>query len=231
MDGGAINTGIIAQAQMELFGCSPATGFNTPYTPNMYMFGGSYQMPDHSNHLSQNGYRWLGAMYAKVMNKVMFQGQGWLPLHLTAVTYRDGQITLDFYVPEPPLQIKPVFVIQALTTFPNLGFSVYYEGNELEIGSVTLASATSILITLRAVVPAGAPTVSYADMNNKGSDNICDSDPTMALDNWIFTAGSGQYLTENFPNPISNTQIVSNNQPYPLWNFLCPFTQVQAVPG
>ncbi len=61
VDGGAITTGIIAQAQMELFGCSPATGFDTPYTPDMYMIGGSYQMPDHSNHLSQNGYRWLGA--------------------------------------------------------------------------------------------------------------------------------------------------------------------------
>jgi hypothetical protein len=40
VDGGAINTGIIAQARMELFGCSPATGFSTPYSPNMYMIGG-----------------------------------------------------------------------------------------------------------------------------------------------------------------------------------------------
>ena len=80
VDGGAIETGLIAQAQMELFGCSPATGFTTPYTPNMYMIGGSYQMPDHGNHLSQNGYRWLGAMSAKIMNKVMFLGQALMPL-------------------------------------------------------------------------------------------------------------------------------------------------------
>lgn len=225
VDGGAINTGIIAQAQMELFGCSPATGFDTPYTPNMYMIGGSYQMPDHSNHLSQNGYRWLGAMSAKVMNQVMFLGEGWKPLHVIAITYTPGQVVLDFHVPVPPLQTKCVFVIQELTMLNNYGFSLYQCETEVAIGTVTIGE-TTITITFDDPVSV-PPTVSYADMNNTGSGNICDSDATVALDNWLFTAGSGQYLTENFPTP--GAQIVSNGQPYPLWNFLCPFTKIQAV--
>jgi hypothetical protein len=193
----------------------------------MYMIGGSYQMPDHGNHLSQNGYRWLGAMYAKVMNQVMFLGQGWKPLHVISLTYSAGQVVLDFHVPVPPLQMKPVFVIQELTTLPHYGFSLYYGATELTIVSVTIG-CTSIVIAFDDFYHA-APTVSYADMNNTGSGNICDSDTTVALDNWLFTAGSGQYLTENFPTP--GAQIVSNGQPYPLWNFLCPFTKIQAMPA
>ena len=160
----------------------------------------------------------------------MFLGQGWLPLHVVSVTYQTGEVLLDFYVPVPPLQIKHVFVIQELKMLPHYGFSLYHGSTELTIDSVKIASDTTILISF--VDSFGvAPTVSYGDMTNKGSGNICDSDPTVALHNWVFTAGSGQYLTEDFPGPISDTQIVSNNQPYPLWNFLCPFTQIQAVPG
>jgi hypothetical protein len=197
VDGGAITTGIIAQAQMELFGCSPATGFDTPYTPNMYMIGGSYQMPDHGNHLSQNGYRWLGAMYAKVMNKVMFLGQGWKPLHVIAITYTPGQVVLDFHVPVPPLQTKCVFVIQELTMLNNYGFSLYQGETEVAIGTVTIGETT---ITTTFDDPVSVPpTVSYADMNNTGSGNICDSDATVALDNWLFPPGAGNTSPRIFP--------------------------------
>ena len=148
-----------------------------------------------------------------------------------SIAYQTGQVLLTFHVPVPPLQFKQVFVIQALTMVENYGFSLSLGGTELTITAVTLLSATSgttILITFNdtAYMP---PLVSYADKANTGSGNVCDSDPAMALDNWLFTAGSGQYLTENFPGPVTGMQIVSNNQPYKLWNFLCPFTLVPSV--
>ncbi len=131
-------------------------------------------------------------------------------------------------MPVPPLQIKNVFKIQELKLLDNYGFSLYHNETELTITSVSIESCTTILITFDDTYKT-APTVSYADKKNTGSGNICDSDTTVALDNWIFTAGSGQYLTENFPTP--GAQIVSNNEPYPLWNFLCPFTKILAVSG
>ncbi len=185
-------------------------------------------MPDHGNHLSQNSYRWLGAMYANVMNKIMLRGQGWLPLHVIGVWRRGSQVLLDFHVPEPPLQVKPVFMIGALTTFSDFGFTVSDGSGVLTPTSAALVSDTSVLLTFGSAFM-GTVVVSYADLSHKGSGNICDSDPAISLDNWIFTAGSGQLLTENFPGLITSTQIVSNGQPYPLWNYACPFNQITAV--
>ena len=121
-------------------------------------------------------------MSAKVMNKVMLLGQGWLPLHVVSNSYQTGQVLLDFYVPVPPLQTKHVFVIQELKMLPHYGFSLYHGSTELSIEGVTIASGTTILITFLDSYGV-APTVSYGDMTNKGSGNICDSDPT---------AGTGQ---------------------------------------
>ena len=62
-----------------------------------------------------------------------------------------------------------------------------------------------------------------------GSGNLSDTDSTVALENWSYTPGSGQVMTENFPNPITPTSPYENGQPYTLVNFMIQFSLVAAA--
>jgi hypothetical protein len=61
-------------------------------------------------HLTSASYRWLGEYYGKVMRKVIYEGNPWLPLVPRHIT-RTGQIiTVRFHVPTSPLVLDTVRV-------------------------------------------------------------------------------------------------------------------------
>jgi hypothetical protein len=219
----------VGMGLLELFGCAPYNGFSTPYTPNMYLMGPDYYTTDHANqHLTGNGYRWSGAQFGKIMARVMEYGQGWLPLICIAASFRGSQVLLDFHVPEPPLQFGCPYDNTTPITYADAGFCVYDASGLNAVIGYTIYDTCIVLQCTRNIVGnapnSAAPIVKYADaLLHKGLGNICDSDPWVAQEVQIFNAGSGQDLGENLTAAASLTNPSQNGQPYPCWNWLCPF--------
>lgn len=192
----------------------------------VYMVGPIYNVPDSNNiHLPTNGYRWVGAQFGKVMHRVLTRGHRWKPLHPLRITRRAAEILVDLHVPYPPIASEAFWRStttggeNTATTHTDLGFSVVTSaGGTLEIDTVTLASGTQVLITLAAPPPAGTTVyVRYADGAHVGSGNIRDSDPALALDEYIYDPGT--YPTQDVVDDIP----ALNGERYPLWNWLVAF--------
>lgn len=219
-------TGQLFEPFFEMFVIS---GGNIPYTDslavaraqmdavlngdisNAYIVGPGYFVPDYYAHWSSNGERWFGALRAKVRKWVIHEGRGWQPCRITSAYYRGAQILLNLHVPFAPLQIKKCWIGQDFETLANYGFSATDStGAALTIESIAVGE-TTIVITVGECLTA-APSISYGD--TFGSGNICDSDPSIAFDDYVWTPGSGQPLTEDVTGYV--------NEPYPLQNWLCP---------
>ncbi len=196
----------ISQAQLDL--CL------TPPYSTVYMVGPAYAPPREGIHFTGNGYRWWGAMIAKVLNRILERGEQWLPLYMTGATYRGNTILANFHVPYPPLQFQDVFAVLTPTLFTDKGFTVLDgSGTRLPITAVTLVGESMVAITVTGTITAGS-TVRYADGTfHNGQGNLCDSDPTFSDVTYQYSATSGQLPAENIPAWIG--------QPYPLWNWCC----------
>jgi hypothetical protein len=192
----------------------------------VYMVGPIYNVPDSNNlHLPTNGYRWVGAQFGKVMHRVLTRGHRWKPMHPLRITRRAAQILVDLHVPHPPIAAEAFWRsgsqggANASYLHDDLGFSVVTSGGgSLLIDSVAIASATQVLITLAAPPPASTTVfVRYADGAHNGSGNIRDSDPALALDQYIYDPAT-------FPTqgPVDDIPEL-NGARYPLWNWLVAF--------
>jgi hypothetical protein len=153
--------------------------------PNIYMAGPYYQMPDDpggSQHLTGDGYAWLGSQVGKVMHKVIDSGQGWLPLYPTSVLYRGNQILVTFHVPEPPLVFDTPYVVTTLTDFAAKGFNVYDADGSHSISSVSIVGSSTVLITVASPINGTlSPMLQYAGKATfSGTGCLRDSDPTMS---------------------------------------------------
>lgn len=165
---------------------------------NIYLIGPYYAYPDDgTNHLTSDGYRWLGEQFGKVINKVLVQGEGWLPCHITAAWFRGDKVLLEYHVPEPPLQIQQAYVEETLTSFTNYGFRLGDDAGAISISSVDVKKSTIVITMARETSTAANPWVQYAGRATyNGCGNICDSDPTIS------------YATDS-----------TSGDPYPLWNW------------
>ncbi|ASL95713.1 hypothetical protein BVG94_06410 [Serratia marcescens] len=178
---------------------------------NAYLATPTYPFPDKGGHLTSNGYRWMDMQFAKVMHRVLNEGQGWEPLGPIRIVRIGRVVYVLYHVPSPPLQFRPSYVGRAPTMYADKGFRVTDStGNAVPIESVVIAADTIIKITL-AALPAGEAKLWYGDRTTHfGNGNVFDSDNFASLANYEYQAGSGQYADENIPELVG--------KPYPLNN-------------
>jgi hypothetical protein len=153
-------------------------------------------------HLTSNGYRWMMSYHAKVYKSMIINGTAWTGLRPLSVVRVSNVITIQFYVPVPPLRFNTTLVTD--NTGGNKGFEFYAgtAGNTPVITSVVLGGdGTSVVITLD-VAPTGTnPEIRYSWTGTAGAaagpttgarGNLCDSDATTDrwgndLRNWCVT--------------------------------------------
>ena len=147
----------------------------TDASPLVFMVGPRYQMPSAKNasnglagtsqnwgneiHYTPDGQRWIGEMCAKVMHRVLNEGEDWQPLRVLSAAKVDAtHIDLVFHVPRPPLVIDTTLLPKAR------GFGVTIVGGNIDAPSGTrqITSAAELLPDGRTVrmtfpsIPAGA---------------------------------------------------------------------------
>ena len=177
---------------------------------NAYLATPAYPYPDKGGHLTGNGYRWMDMQFAKVMHRVLNEGEGWEPLGPIKVIIIGNVIYVFYHVPSPPLQFRPSYIGRTATMFADKGFRVTDSAGAVAISGVEIVEDTIIKITL-ASTPVGATKLWYGDKtSHDGNGNVFDSDPFVASENYVYTAGSGQYADENIPELVG--------KPYPLNN-------------
>jgi hypothetical protein len=180
---------------------------------NTYLVTPSYPFPDKGGHLTSNGYRWMDMQFAKVMHRVLNEGQGWEPLGPIRIVRIGRVVYVLYHVPSPPLQFRPSYVGRIPTMYADKGFWVMDSTGTVPIESVEIAADTIIQITL-ATVPSGEAKLWYGDKAvHNGNGNVFDSDDFASLANYEYQAGSGQYIDENIaelvgkPYPLNNASV------------------------
>lgn len=107
-------------------------------SPLVFLVGPRYQMASAKNasngltgsaqewgdeiHYNSDGQRWIGDMCAKVMYRVLNEGEDWQPLRVLSAKKVDAtHVDLTFHVPRPPLVIDTEFLAKAR----GFGISIY----------------------------------------------------------------------------------------------------------
>lgn len=184
-------------------------------TPNTYMVGPTYQYPDKGVHLDPNSYRWFGEMVGKVMHYVMDRRQNWLPLYPRRSDFVGNTIHIDFHVPVAPLVFDNPYSGYAAASIPNQGFRVTdAAGADNPIVSLRIVLDTIVEVVCARPLTADS-LVWYASQATNGHGGLRDSDPFLAVDNYEYTAGSGQYAASNIATLVG--------RPYPLYNWSVAF--------
>lgn len=135
-------------------------------------------------HLSNEGYRAMGEMYAKVYRRVILEGKPWEPLRPVSATLAGDTIRVVFHVPTPPLALDTDRVARA----ESYGFE-YTDDSAAPpaIAAVALDGPDAVKIRLAAAPTGAHRRVRYAftgTPNAKGGPregprgNLRDSDDT-----------------------------------------------------
>ncbi|MBL4835729.1 MAG: hypothetical protein JKY26_17400 [Pseudomonas sp.] len=143
-------------------------------SPLVFIVGARYQMPSARNasngltgasqnwgseiHYSPDGHRWIGEMCAKVMHRVLNEGEDWQPLRVLSATKVDAtHIDVTFHVPRPPLVVDVGFLPKAIgwgfslvngvdaRVFPT-SLSIQADGRtvRMEVSSVPVGASLSV---------------------------------------------------------------------------------------
>ncbi|HCJ0129505.1 TPA: hypothetical protein NQG35_005327, partial [Klebsiella pneumoniae] len=152
-------------------------------TPNCFLIGPDYQLPDKGGHLMTNGSRWLGCYFAKAKDRVLNQRRPFQPLAPTGITCAGSDFLLSYYVDHPPLKLTSPFRNGTRTPITNCGFRAWHMidadpsgiGTELNITSVAVAADTVIRLTCD-TAPQGKVRVAYATRPQYGQGMVTDSD-------------------------------------------------------
>lgn len=146
-------------------------------------------------HLTGDGERWLGEMHAKVLERILVDGEPWRPLSPREITRDGAEITLRLWAPVPPLVLDDVTVSDP----GNHGFGYFdNSGAAPSITAVTLMGEDTVRITLSDVPVGGNRRLTYAMFGIPGQPagpmtgargTLRDSDATQsrhgyALHNW-----------------------------------------------
>ncbi|MDX6895241.1 hypothetical protein SJZ63_07165 [Klebsiella pneumoniae] len=179
---------------------------------NIYGVCPSYPFPNKdSGHLTSNGYRWMDMFFGKVMFRVLVLGEGWEPLHCTGVEVQDDYALLNYAVPYPPLQWGTPYDGRTAKTYADKGYRATDANGSLDVTAAEIVADTVVKLTFSRRV-SGTIKIWYADKtSHNGNGCLKDSDPFLATENYVYTAGSGQYADENIPELV--------DKPYPLENW------------
>ncbi|MGK8195252.1 hypothetical protein [Burkholderia cepacia] len=175
-----------------------------------------YPFTDKGGHLDSNGSRWFGLQLGKVMHRIIEMRQDWRPLSPRRATVTGRVIAIDFHVPEPPLRFSQPYVQSTAQEYADKGFTVLDDNGRVPIADVRIVLDTIVEIACtRDFV--GQIKIRYADQTyHWGNGCLCDSDATVAPDNYEYEAGRGFYPEANLPALIG--------KPYPLSNWCIAFS-------
>lgn len=114
-------------------------------SPDIYMVTPTYHFPRSDPwHLTNHGYRWLGAYFARAYKEVVLDGNGWSPLRPLFALASENTVEIIFHVPSPPLVLDTV----AVTNPGDYGFKVRDQGGDVAIQAVQIVAQDKIRITL-----------------------------------------------------------------------------------
>ncbi|WP_255944583.1 hypothetical protein [Klebsiella variicola] len=192
-------------------------------TPNCFLIGPDYQLPDKGGHLMTNGSRWLGCYFAKAKDRVLNQRRPFQPLAPTGITCAGSDFLLSYYVDHPPLKFTSPFRNGTRTPITNCGFRAWHMidadpsgiGTELNITSVAVAADTVIRLTCD-TEPQGKVRVAYATRPQYGQGMVTDSDKYVPDEVYEYDPQFTQWPEENIPELIGN--------PYPMENWSIAFS-------
>jgi titin len=132
------------------------------YSGKVILVGPKYQLTYGGDflHLTNTASKFLGELYAKVIKKVVNDGQTWNPLMPTSVTNVGNVVTVSYAIPTGTLAIDTTNV--ALRT--NKGFEFTQTGGSaITISSVVLdGSSKKVIITLSGTPDGTNPHIRYA---------------------------------------------------------------------
>ena len=131
---------VVAQMQLEAHIKAPG---------KVIVIGPSYPLPFNQQdclHFTSEGERRLGEYFGKVYAEVVIGGRTWEPVRPKTITRNGATITIQYYVPKPPLVFDTTQVVAAT----NKGFTlVDANGNDgVSITNVAITSADTVTITL-----------------------------------------------------------------------------------
>ncbi|MEH8936634.1 hypothetical protein RAF90_25085 [Klebsiella pneumoniae] len=177
---------------------------------NVMMASPAYAVTDKGGHLDANGYRWLGIQFGKVLHRAIDRRQNWRPLQPLSVTLSGTFLRADFLVWSPPLQFRSCYVGSSPTTYAAKGFRVTDDAGDVPVTRVDIVADTVVDITLGRETTGDVYLWYASQTGSNGNGNLFDSDTTVAVANYEFHEGTGQYPESNIPELV--------NRPYPLNN-------------
>ena len=155
------------------------------------LVGAKYHLPYAADglHLTNVGYQHMGEDYAKVYKHVVLEGKTWEPIRPKKVTRAGKVITVQFFVPSPPLVMDTTIVSDPGKN----GFEFAQTGSVVAIESVAIAGADTVTITLASEPTGTNQRIRYAFTGTSGAKggpttgprgNLRDSDATPSLGNY-----------------------------------------------
>jgi len=181
---------------------------------DVVMVGPVYPYTDKGGHLDSNGARWYGHQQAKVAAKIL-AGEGWQPLRPIEIEKSGATIFVHYHVPQPPLRFAPTYwsYFEGFD-YADKGFAVTSAdaATVYAVEAVQIVSDTIIAITC-AVEPPDDALLWYADLNianHDGQGNVCDSDPTLAIDRYEYVPERGMYASANRPELVGRRYDLRN---------------------
>jgi hypothetical protein len=185
------------------------------------MVGPDYPVMDlPSGHLTANGERQLGAQLAKVLDRIA-AGERHEPCRPLRWGWRGRTITGVFHTPRGALRIKPCYSGLALASFPgDAGLTVWDASGRVPLLSVEVAGSNLLSWAAGRDIVAPAYALLGTRTYHAGVTNICDSDPAVADDLYVYQAGTdttGQYPAENVPELVGKPLTLENWSVIGVW--------------
>lgn len=187
----------------------------------------TYPVPNKSDgHPTGNGYRWYGEYLAKSMADVLLRHQFPHLLYVKHIKAETDAIRIHCSVPYPPLRIET----EILAEMKNFGFNLFNENNKaISIKDISIDDDIITIKPSTQLVAGSTVKIEYGTYYARGKQttsiraagNICDSDPCSAFFTCMDDVTSSVEYVPLLPN--GNGESLQGH-PYPLYNFLLPFS-------
>ncbi|GKO98884.1 sialate O-acetylesterase [Klebsiella pneumoniae] len=179
--------------------------------PLAFMMGSYAGLPNPVDHLFANSYRWFGAQFAKLADRVMW-GNDEANFQMVAAYWSGNTAYAGFSTRVPPLKFESAYVVFTETMYADKGITVS-DGSGVLTGTdltVSIVSDNVIKIVAGRTL-SGTVTIMLGDgTSHAGVHNIADSDTEIS--DYVWESG--------LPNQPATENIAAlNNKHYPLRNF------------
>lgn len=179
--------------------------------PLAFMVGSYAGLPNPVDHLFANSYRWLGAEFAKLADRVLWNSDE-ANFQMVGAYWSGNTVYTGFSTRVPPLKFESAYVMFTETMYHDKGFTVS-DGSGVLTGedlTVSIVSDNVVkIVASRALT--GTVTIMLGDGTaHAGVHNVADSDTEIS--DYVWESG--------LPNQPATENIASlNNKHYSLANF------------